>query len=65
MYVSEHNFDHLRQAADERRSRELEYRRIALERSAETATTSERGLRVLVNRFRHSSYLAPSRVSHP
>ena len=36
MYVSEDTFVHLRQAADERQLRELEYRRIARERGADT-----------------------------
>jgi len=69
MYFSEHTFDHLRAAADERFTQELEYRRIALEREAEapsaaTATT-HRGLRDIVHGFRHSEYPAPGRLSHP
>jgi hypothetical protein len=65
MYASEVTFAHLREAADERQSRELEYRRIAHERAAETTSTSGRGLREFVQRFRHSARTAPGRLSHP
>ena len=54
MYVSEDTFIHLRQAADEQRSRELEYRRIALERADTTKPVAARGLRAFVQRLRHS-----------
>ena len=67
MYVSEDTFSHLRQAADERQRRELEYRRIARERAAKTtATTStpRRGLRAVVLRFRRSPQSAPRLLSH-
>ena len=68
MYISEDTFGHLRQAADERRNRELEYRRIAQEREAETmstTTTAGRGLRELVQRLRHAPHAVPGRLSHP
>ena len=57
MYVSEDTFVHLRQAADERQRRELEYRRIAQERAADDERRPPaRGLRALVQRFRHAEY---------
>jgi len=69
MFISEDTFVHLHEAAEERQRRELEYRRIALEREAEapsaaTATT-HRGLRDIVHGFRHSEYPVPRRLSHP
>ena len=64
MYVSEHTFDQLRDAEDERLSRELEYRRIAHERETETPTVTGGGLRELVQRFRHSPQPASRRLSH-
>jgi hypothetical protein len=63
MYVSESTFLHLRQAEDERQSQELEYRRIAQERRAESGPPSGRGLRELVHRFR--SHTPQRRLSHP
>ena len=66
MYVSEVTFVHLRQAADERQHRELEYRRIARERGAETSRPpARRGLRELVQRFRRARTRAQRRLSHP
>ena len=64
MYVSENTFIHLRQAADERRDRELEYRRIARERAAVTKPATARGLRAFVQRFRHAEYRPQQRLSH-
>ena len=67
MYVSEHTFDRLRAAADERFTQELEYRRIALEREAEAppAPTTHRSLRERLHGFRRSEYPALGRLSHP
>ena len=65
MYVSEGTFIHLRQAADEQLNRELEYRRIAQERDAETKPAAGRGLREIVQRFRHTEYQAQRQLSHP
>ena len=65
MYVSEDTFIHLRQAADEQRSRELEYRRIALERADTTKPVPARGLRAFVQRFRHAQYRPQRQLSHP
>jgi hypothetical protein len=65
MYVSEDTFIHLRKAADEQRSRELEYRRIAQERAAVTEPATGRGLRAFVQRFRHAEYRPQQRqLSH-
>ena len=64
MYVSEDTFIHLRQAADEQRNRELEYRRIAQERGAGTKPATTRGLRALVERFRHAEYRPQRQLSH-
>ena len=64
MYVSENTFIHLRQAADERRDRELEYRRIARERAAVTKPATARGLRAFVQRFRHAEYRPQRQLSH-
>ena len=75
MYVSEVTFAHLRQAADERLHRELEYRRIAGERAADpTGTAGERaadttgaarrGPRRLVRRFRRPAHSSPRPLSH-
>ena len=64
MYVSEDTFIHLRQAADERRDRELEYRRIAREREAVTKPATARGLRAFVQRFRHAEYRPQRQLSH-
>lgn len=64
MYVSEHTFDHLRQAADEQQRRELEYRRLAYERLADTTPTAARGLRKLVQRFRGFAHPAPRPLAH-
>ena len=47
MYVSDTTFLHLRQAEDERTSREREYRRIADERAAETPSSARWSLRDL------------------
>jgi len=65
MYISEHTFDQLRHAEAERLSRELEYRRIAYERQAETPTATGGGFRDLVRRFRHAPQPASRRLSHP
>ena len=67
MYVSESTFVHLRQAEDERRSQELEYRRIAQERAAESESGSSagNGLRELIHRFRRSAHTPQRRLSHP
>ena len=65
MYVSEHTFDQLRHAQDERLSRELEYRRIALEREHEAPAAVGGGLGQLVRRFSHSPQPASRRLSHP
>jgi len=65
MYVSETTFLHLRQAEDERRSRELEYRRIAREREADTGSTTEGGFRVFLRSLRRSEYTPQRRLSHP
>jgi len=64
MYVSEDSFHHLRQAADERQLRELEYRRMARERVADTTSTPRRGLRAIVLRLRRSPQSAPRLLSH-
>jgi hypothetical protein len=65
MYVSESTFVHLRQAEDDRLSQELEYRRIARERKAESDSrpATGRGLRELVHRFR--AHTPQRRLSHP
>ncbi|MFH8249076.1 hypothetical protein ACH3VR_01750 [Microbacterium sp. B2969] len=63
MYASEDMFPHLRQAAEERLLRELEYRRRAIE-DAETATTGARGLRLRTRRFRRLLHLSPRQISH-
>ena len=65
MYVSENTFIHLRQAADERRDRELEYRRIARERAGVTKPAAARGLRAFVQRFRHAQYRPQRQLSNP
>ena len=65
MYVSEDTFIHLRQAADEQRSRELEYRRIAMERADTTKPVAARGLRAFVERLRHAQYRPQRQLSHP
>ncbi len=65
MYVSEDTFAHLRQAADERQRRELEYRRIAHERAADTASTAWRGPGELVQKFRRLAHSAPRPLSRP
>ena len=64
MYVSEDTFIHLRRAADEQQSRELEYRRIALERADKTKPNPARGLRAFVQRFRHAQYRPQRQLSH-
>ena len=64
MYVSEVTFDHLRQAADERLLRELEYRRIARERAADTAETVRRGPLRLVQWSRRAAHPSPRPLSH-
>lgn len=65
MYVSEDSFTHLRQAADERQLRELEFRRRARERvAATTASAPRRGLRGVLLRLRVSPRPAPRRFSH-
>jgi hypothetical protein len=73
MYVSEDTFVHLHQAAEERQRRELEYRRIAQERDAETdsttgstaRSTAGSGLRQLVQKFHRPGHSASRRLSHP
>ena len=65
MYVSEDTFVHLRQAAEERQLRELEYRRIAHERGADTSSTAARGLRRLAQRIRRMGHPAPRPLTHP
>jgi hypothetical protein len=67
MYVSESTFVHLRQAEDERRSQELEYRRIARERKSESESesTTGGGLRELIHRIRRSAQSRQRRLSHP
>jgi len=64
MYVSEDTFVHLRQAADERLLRELEYRRIAYERGADRTSKPGRGLRQLAVRIGHWGHPAPRPISH-
>ena len=64
MYVSEDSFVHLRQAADERQLRELELRRIALERAAKPVSTTRRSLRELVVTLRRAPHAAPKQLSH-
>jgi hypothetical protein len=64
MYVSEDTFIHLRQAADEQRNRELEYRRIAQERGVGKKPATAGGLRALVQRFRHAEYRPQRQLSH-
>ena len=64
MYVSEDTFIHLRQAAEEQRNRELEYRRIAKERAAMTKPATARGLRAFVLRLRHGEYRPQRQLSH-
>ena len=64
MYVSENTFVHLREAADERQRRELEFRRMARERAAATAPAPRRGLRTLLLRLHVSPHPAPRRFSH-
>ena len=63
MYASEDSFAHLRQAADERQRRELEFRRITRERAA-TPSTGRPGLRELVLRLRRPAPVASRRLSH-
>ena len=67
MYVSESTFVHLRQAEDERRSQELEYRRIARERESESEYESIAGggLRELIHRLRRRPHNWQRRLSHP
>ena len=65
MYVSEDTFVHLRQAADERLLRELEYRRIASERAADRPSKPRRGLRQFAVRIGHMAHPAPRPLSHP
>lgn len=65
MYVSESTFLHLHQAADERQSRDLEYRRIARERETDSGSATARAFAGLVNRFRRSEPAAQRRFSHP
>lgn len=55
MYVSEDTFVHLRHAAEEQRLRELEYRRVARERAANSAPPVRGGLRRFLRRPAHSS----------
>ena len=64
MYASEDTFVHLRHAADERQLRELEYRRVAHERAAETASPTRRGLQAVVLRLRRPQRQASRRLSH-
>jgi hypothetical protein len=65
MFISEDTFVHLHEAAEERQRRELEYRRIAQERDADTPPAARRGVRQLIHGFRHTEYPAPQRFSHP
>ena len=65
MYVSESTFAHLRRAEDERQSQELEYRRIARERAAESGSTTGGGLRELIHRLRRPELRPQGRLSHP
>ncbi len=65
MYVSEVTFAHLRQAADERQLRELEFRRRARERAAATtASAPRRGLGTVLLRLRVSPHTPRGRFSH-
>lgn len=64
MYVSEDTFIHLRQAADEQRSREREYRRIAQERGAATEPATSRGLRAFLQRVRSAERGPQRQLSH-
>lgn len=64
MYVSEDSFVHLRHAADERLNRELEYRRIAEERAADTRPGPARGAREAVQKLRRWAHPAPRPLSH-
>ncbi|MEU1972058.1 hypothetical protein ABZ477_10405 [Microbacterium sp. NPDC019599] len=64
MYVSEDTFPHLRQAAEERLLRELEYRRVTKERVADTTPPRERGLRLRARTLRRLVHLAPRAISH-
>jgi len=66
MYISEHSFAQLRQAADERQRRELEYRRISRERAAAAGTsTGGRGLKGVLLSLRHPVSAATRRLAHP
>lgn len=65
MYVSEDTFSYLREAADERQRRELERRRVALERAAGTTPTTGHGLREFTQRLRRLTHPAPKPLSHP
>ena len=65
MYVSEDTFVHLRQAADERLLRELEYRRIAYERGTGRTSRSGRGLRAFARSIGRLGHPAPRPLSHP
>ena len=76
MYVSEDTFIHLRQAADEQRNRELEYRRIAQERGAGTtaghrarpagarAAVPPRGVPPAATAFAHVTTLVADAIQH-
>lgn len=66
MYVSEDTFLHLREAAEERQRRELEYRRIAHERQAadDGSVARRRGLRARLPKLRVFAHAAPRAVSH-
>ena len=64
MYVSEDTFIHLRQAADEQRNRELEYRRIAQERGVGNEAGHGGRPAGAVQRFRHAEYRPQRQLSH-
>jgi hypothetical protein len=66
MYLTEETFPHLREAAEKRQRRELEYDRIALERpKVDTMSAAgRRGLRERLQTFRTLAHLAPTPISH-
>ena len=59
MSVTIYDFEHLRQAEDEQRQRELEYRRIARERGLDTSSATARVLRGIARRFRRPERARP------
>lgn len=60
MYVSEHTFSHLRQAADEQLNREVEYRRVARERAAGSTPATQRRSHEFVQLFQRSAQKRPA-----